>query len=356
MIGKDGKAVDSIQVIGWNDEFYRYFADLPIRQHVRITDKGTGEDGGKFDNQVVYKGTRFVFEIEVVSADNDDKDLFLKALNRLYDTSFRIGGGTRKGYGKLNVIDCKIAFLDLTKLNDLHAYCDKSSSLSEEWTGYQPYLFPSQEYNQQEWIKYSLHLSPMDFFFFSSGQGDEDADNVAVSESVIIWNADGKPVFKENQVLIPMSSVKGAIAHRTAYHYNKLTCYYATTETIINPKPNHAVEVLFGKAGNNKEEIKRGNVIMGDIIQGDLTDKTFYHVKIDAFTGGSIDGALFQEKSVNGRGQTYELDILVNRKALEEDAVKKAFEQSLDDICNGLLPLGGATNRGYGIFIGELKH
>lgn len=36
MVGKDGKALDGIQDIDWNDEFYRYFQDLPVRQHVRI--------------------------------------------------------------------------------------------------------------------------------------------------------------------------------------------------------------------------------------------------------------------------------------------------------------------------------
>lgn len=357
MIGKEGEALDGIQSINWNDDFYAHYADLPIRQHVRISDRGTAEDSGKFDNQVVYKGTRFVFEIEVVSAAEDDKDLFLKALNQLYAASFRVGGGTRKGYGKLKVVSCKMASLDLTNANDLEAYCAKSSSLTEGWSCYQPYQSPNQEEPQQGWEQYTLLLSPMDFMFFSSGQGDEDADNVAASESVVTWDDTGKPQFKDKQVLIPASSVKGTIAHRTAYHYNKFTHYYASKETIGENKQNHAVEVLFGKAGEGKEDIKRGNVIMGDIIQGDLADKTFFHVKIDAFTGGTIDGALFQEKSANGRGQTYELEILVKKEALEEEEkVRMAFEQSLNDICEGLLPLGGATNRGYGIFTGKLIH
>jgi len=28
---------------------------------------------------------------------------------------------------------------------------------------------------------------------------------------------------------------------------------------------------------------------------------------------------------------------------------------ALNDLCNGLLPLGGKVNRGHGIFIGEWK-
>ncbi|HRN05193.1 MAG TPA: RAMP superfamily CRISPR-associated protein, partial [Muribaculaceae bacterium] len=82
MVGKDGKALDGIQNIDWDDEFYRAFQDLPIRQHVRINDKGTAENNGKFDNEVVYKGTRFVFEIELVS-DNDNDNHIEKAIEHL---------------------------------------------------------------------------------------------------------------------------------------------------------------------------------------------------------------------------------------------------------------------------------
>jgi CRISPR/Cas system CSM-associated protein Csm3 (group 7 of RAMP superfamily) len=41
-----------------------HYENLPIRQHVRINDKGVKHNGGLFDNEVVYKGTRFGFEID----------------------------------------------------------------------------------------------------------------------------------------------------------------------------------------------------------------------------------------------------------------------------------------------------
>ena len=83
-----------------------------------------------------------------------------------------------------------------------------------------------------------------------------------------------------------------------------------------------------------------------------------HHVKIDYFTGGKINGALFQEKVAMVKGKSYKTDILVNRNIMgfgDANKVIEAFETALIDICEGLLPLGGATNRGYGIFDGELK-
>ncbi len=358
MVGKDGKALDGIQNINWDDDFYRYFQDLPVRQHVRINDKGTAEDNGKFDNEVVYKGTRFVFEIELMS-DKDDKGSANKhitdAINRLYDSTLRIGGGTRKGYGKLKVVECRQASLNLTKPEYLAKYLKKSSSLAEDWDGFAEDVEIKQS-GHSGWTHYKLKLSPVDFFMFGSGMGDSegDADNVYASEPVINWSGiDGTPSFDGNRrVLIPGSSVKGAIAHRTAYHYNKIKKRFAgkqDPEEITGSK-NEAVAEIFGKADG--DYFTRGHLLIDDVLKGQAQAKTFFHNKIDQFTGGTMDGALFQEKVIYDKDTEYTFDIYVENSALNDEDVKDAFEQSLRDICTGLLPLGGITNRGNGIFTG----
>ena len=115
---------------------------------------------------------------------------------------------------------------------------------------------------------------------------------------------------------------------------------------------NDAVQALFGASVDDvaNKRGKRGNVILSDVIQHEVETKVFHHNKIDYFTGGTIDGALFQEKSIWGKGRIYELEILVDNNALADEDVKWAFEQSLEDLCEGLLPLGGVTGRGNGVF------
>ena len=166
MVGKEGKALDGIQNIEWKDEFYRVFQDLPIRQHVRITEKGTAENNGKFDNEVVYKGTRFVFEIELVS-DNGNDNHIEKAVEHLRYCTLRIGGGTRKGYGKLRVVKCQQASLDLAKPEDLKKYLKKSSSLAEDWDGFAENSEIG-SLDDSKWTHYQLKLKPLDFFMFGS--------------------------------------------------------------------------------------------------------------------------------------------------------------------------------------------
>lgn len=350
MIGREGTALDGLQVnLNMADNFYKYFVDLPIRQHVRINDKGTAENGGKFDKQIVIKGTRFVFEMELCS-DTDDEPTFLQALRQLQTDTFRVGSGTRNGLGKVKVVRLHRAVLNLNAPADLEAYRTKSSNLAEPL----PDCFREEQVDivahDDSWVKYTLRLSPDDFFRFSSGMGDDEADDTPVTEAVVTWK-DGKPTITTQQTLIPATSVKGALAHRTAYHYNKIRQFYVGNPEAKTGDANAAVVQIFGKT----DEPTRGNILLSDVFAPKADTKLLPHVKIDRFTCGTIKGALFNEKVTSARGQEYNLEIFVSRKALDDDAVRKAFEYSLQDICDGLLPLGGGVNRGNGIFTGKLE-
>lgn len=358
MVGAEGLPVDGLHPIDWSNPFYAHYQELPIRQHVRIGSDGTAMDTGKFDNEVVYAGTRFVFEMELLTETQGDRLREIAA--RLYDSTFRIGGRTRSGYGRLKVVDCGMATLDLTDEADLQSYLEKSSCLAKAWNRFEPWDMGCCRTDDSGWTRYVLSLSPSDFFLFGSGLGDEDADNTPVTEPKVEWT-DGKPRMTARKILIPGASVKGALAHRTAYHYNKLRQLFAdNSEGEKTEKQNPAVTTLFGTAGNGNGKDKdkqRGHVLIGDMLEADAdgNTKVFFHNRIDAFTGGTVDGALFQEKSVYGKDSTaYRLEILVRQTALDDTDVKNAFEQALLDLCDGLLPLGGAVNRGYGIFTGTM--
>jgi len=365
MVGNDGKVIDGLQNIDFPDEFYSKFKSLPIRQHCRIDYKGTAADGGKFDEQVVYKGTRFCFEIEMVS-EGSNFSQFKDVLKELYSKSFRIGGGTRSGFGEVEVVSCHTAKIDFNDEAQLSAYLDKSSDLSDTtfWeNGFVETFDKPEENNTEKFKKYELKLQPDDFFLFGSELGNEKADNTPVTETIIQWESD-KPKFVEQCVLIPATSVKGAISHRVAFHYNKLNNVFADTvnkpEEHIGGK-NLAVRTLFGSEGEkDKENLEmrnqqRGNVIFSDIVEKkDVKHKLLNHVAIDRFTGGTIDGALYSEEVMYGKGQEFTFTLLTANDALKEDKVKEALENTLKDVCNGMLPLGGGVNRGHGVFSGKI--
>ena len=204
--------------------------------------------------------------------------------------------------------------------------------------------------------------------FFGSGFGDENSDMTFVQEPIIQWDENEKAsiVEKERVVLIPGSSVKGALAHRTAYHFNRLTRHFADDKSVQNlqnfvGKENIAINQLFGSEGDNKgKNKKRGNILFSDVIMAeseDLEKKVLNHVKIDRFTGGAVTGALFSEEVLYAPELSFTLELMLYDTTIKEEKENtlKAFETSLIDLCKGCLPLGGGVNRGNGTFKGILK-
>ncbi len=392
MVGHEGKPVDGLIEIDWDSDFYKPFQTLPVRQHVRISHKGAGEDKGKFDEQVVYKGTRFCFEMELVSDGNsNDADAWKKMLELFQSPAFRIGGGTRKGFGNLAVVKCKTAILDLKNNADhLNSYLNKTSNLNDSfWNQYGD--CKKSNNNSDGWINYELHLEPEDFFLFSSGLESDDAKMIPVVEKTITWDKNRKmgiPTFTDEQILIPATSVKGALAHRVIFHFNKNNDvfidkqpsldelkekgYFIEIETKKNEdrfqsivtKGNPAVRALFGYSAKGVDG-QWGKVVFSDLFKdsADTTPKKLLnHVAIDRFTGGAMDSALFNEKVIYGKGITYNLTIHLDKTSLQKDNAKEedvkkyieAFELALDDLKNGMLPLGGGTMRGHGRFTGTI--
>ncbi len=356
-MNKKGVVIEGLENIDLKDEFFANFAELPIRDHCKISDKGTSIQNGKFDNQVVYKGTRFKFEIELIGDESESND-WIKLLSSLSDTTFRIGGGTRKGYGEIKVVSAEHAIFDLNDESELNAYLNKSAKLADELSNAKN-IKEELKSNNDNWSKYELKLTPEDFYSFGSGFGDNEVDMTPVYEDIIEWNNEVAQ-FAKKKILIPASSIKGAISHRVAFHYNKKTGVTADGKTQEQIKEcigenNTAVKALFGCAKNSNEDIdgKRGNVIMSDLfVDNKKSEKILNHVAIDRFTGGAMDGALFDEKVITQKDEL-SLNFLVNKTAFETDKVKEAFEASLDDIKNGMLPLGGSTMRGHGSFSGN---
>ena len=362
ILSADGNPIDGLNLD--EDAVTRLCHELPIRQHVRINQQGTAVKNGKFDEEIVPKGVRFCFEIELM-AEEGNSGIMNTVLAIIQSDGFRIGSGSRSGFGKIEVVGILRRDLDLCVPNELELYLGKSASLAKAWEGYR--LYTPSETKVSDYILYTLELRPVDFMFFGSGFGDERSDMTFVREPVITWEK-GKATIVEQErvILIPASSVKGALAHRTAYHYNRLEGVFADKKTAEElekntGKENKAVKTLFGSEGDRKGKNKqRGNILFSDIIEkqkAPLEKKVLNHVKIDRFTGGAVDGALFSEKVLYAPGKTFNLELMLRKTAVDEKDGKivKAFEAALTDLCRGYLPLGGGVNRGNGTFKGKLN-
>lgn len=328
------------------------FENLPARQHVRITDKGVATQQGLFNHEVVYAGSRFIFEIELVG-NKEDNDAWEQILTHLYQPTFRIGQGTRKGFGSLKVEKIEERVFDLTNNEDFEDYLGFDPSFNTTNKGLKDFTVKYPE----DVISYTLELKPDSFFIFSEGSGDAEVNNRPVTEETVFYDENGKILLK-NKTLIPASSIKGVISHRVAFHYNKIHRRWAGTGEAKAGTKNEAVKALFGIEKNDTDG-KRGIVIIDDVYFDEevKNDKIFNHVAIDRFTGGAMEGALFSEKvsGFTNDESRLKIEIYLEKTDFEDKEVVKALELALEDICKGLLPLGGMTTKGHGIFTGSLK-
>ena len=317
--------------------FLKLFENLPLREHTAITDKGVAKENSKFDEEVVYKGSRFKFCLEFI-ANEDDEPKWIKLLDTINSKIFRLGSGTTKGFGDVKVLVQESSY-ELFDLNS-DGYRSHSSSLNTSYKN--PFDFAAKAIPNYD--TYLLEITPDDFFIFGSGFGDDDADAIPVFESIIDYE---KRDLSKEQILIPASSIKGALAHRALFHYNKLM-----GNTIEANNGVLSLHQIFGAAKDQENESK-GKLLMSDcFMNNDAQTKVFDHVSIDRFTGGAIEGALFQEKTLHDK-RVYTIEILLE-KGIDNNEAIKAFESALQDITTGMLPLGGMTTKGHGYFSGTL--
>jgi CRISPR/Cas system CSM-associated protein Csm3 (group 7 of RAMP superfamily) len=335
-----------------DEELFNRFSNLPSRQHVRITDKGNAQKNGLFDNEVVYKGTRFIFEIELRGNKNDE-EYWNQIIELVKSPTFRLGSGTRNGYGSLKAISMYNQTFDLEDKTDFNAYITFNPSFNSDLK-----FNAITEIREKAtgFTKFRLELKPDSFFVFSEGFGDDEVDNRPLEEEVVVFKEKGGIEF-EKQTVIPASSIKGAISHRLAFHYNKIKELFTEHNKGTVGIENHAVTTLFGKAGKNVAEAQAGNVFINDFYFKEeeiANNKIFNHVAIDRFTGGAMDGALFSEKVSNLLNGEFHFDVFVHTEVLKDKEVKEALVNTLTDICKGLLPLGGMNTKGHGMFTGIL--
>ena len=388
LLDQNGRAVFGLQLNPADlrkDELLRPLLEADHqRQRVRINHRGVAADTGKFDRAVLPAGHRFAVELALESEHADDPH-WNELLGLLAGDQIRLGGSTRAGFGRMDMVACHQRRFDLGNPDDAQAFKQLAASPgdSSSLQACQPDpLAPG------EMAGGTLELHCDDFFRFGGqagesgaiGQSGKPADLLPKFEPLIDWSGN-KALSQLGVLLIPGSSVKGALAHRFAFHYNALT------ETFADKLEANQIDgwdkaadcpgtrALFGYVADKKPETGAvalaGCLFIDDarlpISESDL--KGMIHVAIDQFTGGARHGMLFEEQLVATR-QTLTIDLSLDNKRLEEncqrlasgessqpsaDTIRHALRRALEDLTQGMLPLGAASGRGHGFFSGELK-
>ncbi len=332
-----------------------------IRDHVRINHKGasSAEDRGKFDEQAVCAGHRFTFELEMTGSEEENA-LWEKLLSLLAAANLRFGGKTRRGYGAFKFVSLKERIFDLRR--DFDDYGSHPVSLAQP----SPILREAAAKNPESALsRIVMSLAPCSFWMIGGGhelpEAQGDADMAPLRDSQIIWQ-DGKGTVHEDVLVIPASSVKGALSHRTAFHYNAIKGIFADDKAAdelasLCGENNTAVRELFGycKDEDAAGGGRAGRVYIDDVyLSPDHPSRLVHHVGIDRFTGGARDQVLFSERPL-WRGESVEISISVDDSEAMEDRVNvlRAFRAAVLDLAEGSLQLGAGSGRGMGYFRAE---
>jgi CRISPR/Cas system CSM-associated protein Csm3 (group 7 of RAMP superfamily) len=338
------------------------------REHVKLNHRGVSDakQQGKFDRASLTTGHRFSVELSLWSDEKNDPR-WEQLLDLIKRPDFRLGGGTRRGLGKLKIIRCYTGKFNLQETEDFNKFGKLTQCLTDRESLEK--LGESESQEQLPTIK--LNLTPLDGYRFGGGTEhliqNGQADMLAVTENCVTWKNSQGAITEKKQIVIPASSVKGAISHRVAYHYNVLTQAFAD-QKFNNPdtapadvkkyvgENNEAVKALFGYVNEDTEKAQIGSLIFDDIYLARTTEDKqvteYTHNSMDRFTGGVRDGALFSEEVITDN-QPLVLNITVVKKP--ESKIWHALELALNDLTEGRLALGAGGGRGHGYFSGEWK-
>lgn len=313
-----------------------------VRDHVNIDlEKGTATDGGKYDEEIVPPGVKFAIELkldgwnEELSADKSDA--FLKLCSAIKQGLITFGGKTVSGYGKVVCTYAEVKELNLKNKDDLETYLNLSDSpVFADNEGHSVELLKVDDFTSKDGSLYTGKLvlplvSNGPILVGGTNSKDSEVDMVCLMTPIL----DDKKKDYIYKYTIPGSSLRGVIRHRV---FDILKALDKDNES--SDELNSIFGSVSGKNGS------AGHIKCSDIYLDVDKAQHVQHVAIDRFTGGAIDGALFDEAPVWESGLLLKTEIEFTDLTAFQTAV---LMHALLDICTGDAPIGGGTNRGNGV-------
>lgn len=316
-----------------------------VRDHVRIdVTTGTAENGGKFDEEYVPTGTRFALEITLngwgKEPDKQDLQVFSTVIRELCDGRLHFGGKAGNGYGEYDVLYYEGRHFTLTNAKHMQQFlnlADEPQFTGECGNVWRPeQLSDTSKAGEGISGNIVIPLRSTGPLLIAGGSASEQADADMCFATTAFCNYKKKAF--ESRFVVPGSSIKGVLRHRI-YDILKTLCI-DNSETII--------EKLFGNINN--DHTCKGKIAVADaeiaIYGADIpqSQQIVQHVAIDRFTGGSIDGHLFNEAPLWADIQLYVQIRFDDLTELEAALLGHA----LLDLSTENLPIGSGVNRGNG--------
>lgn len=381
LLGSKGQAIVGLaieaQAQELSDEIFAAAIELASEPSYRdrVSLSALGVSNNHFNRVVLPAGHRFAFEISLWG-DESDAALWEEVLGYLSHPLFRLGGGSRTGLGRVELSSLHQGVLDLTTPDDFTAFT-KLGQVVTDIAELAP-LSPEPP-TASDLVTASLTLKPLGLWRIGQGEAGElltskgqPADLLPVTENYWKWTG-SSPEFC-SRILVSGTSIKGALAHRAAFHYLRGCKPTQWAGTDVNPATFDksklpAVQSLFGYANDNvmasgassaatgagssrPDAGLAGRLIVDDGCVSDTSRELYNHNSIDRFTGGVRNHFLYSEEVM--LGGSIEITLTIETRDVD-DQMRLALKLALRDLCTGRLALGAKSSCGHGFAEGKLN-
>jgi len=336
-----------------------------IRDGIKLNNlTKTIEKKSKYDYEIINNSSTFEFRLNAVSRENtDNKEMeavLSEIINILEKGEFTIGGKTSRGFGKVKLFETKILKLDMTKKQENPAKLknskkqkkQKSKKMSEKqrWIDFKWEDLDLIKSNAKLKSKKKLFSNlkpftisasftiPNSLIIKSYSTNPDDIDSVSMtSKTESFANKQlGLSMPASYEPIIPGTSWNGAIRHalenagRELDKHEEMLKLLKETFGWVDDK-NKSKNAIASKVIINESKIEEGKMI------------TYVRNKVDRFTGGVVNSALFDEKAVYG-GKVL-LECKINSA---KDYQKGMLILAVKELQNGIQTVGGGSNIGRG--------
>ncbi len=356
--------------------------EAPLRRdHVRLNHRHVADDTGKFDRLAVPAGTRFSLEL-LLSGVAGEAELVEQLVSLFAHPLFRPGGARARGYGRVRVVRAGRRWFPSS---DPLAFRKAREASPADLAGFVR-IHPAPH---ADVLEISVRLTPANPFRIGAtgvatttgsdgwpegeprpehppGKREKPVDMAPVREPRIAWaGPDGaergewrdvtaSPGADDGSHLAPGSSLRGPLAHRALFHWNRLSGRFAgeglDEAALAAPGERPAeLEPLLGavKAGNRLlgEEGRASALLVEDAPigrEGLPMRFALDHSSIDRLTGGVRATILFSEELLMPTEFRLRL-VLDCPPPAEGDRAALAFLHALRDLAEGRLAIGARS-------------
>ncbi len=334
-----------------------------VRDMVALDEYKVAVDGAKFDFQVLEPGVTFITYLEQSMEAQQEGHVLDEIACAWQEGKILLGAKTGRGYGRTKVKEIRRCSFDLIqKEKELLQGTYRKTAGLQEWLGF---LMYDEEAWNSDFVSKGIaqclsHCDGDDMRQKLSGiygqykiarkqkletrilMDLKQTGGISIRQySTDVGEADYRQMTRQDGVpIIPGTSWAGAFRAQM----EKLNPDFARGKALT--------EEFFGTVKEKDESASHKTRISfaESVLKGGKWI-TFTRNAIDRFTGGTINGALYTEKTYyNGTAQ---LEIRCDFTGIDREAVREfanTLAAAIIDLQEGILSIGGLTSVGHGLF------